>query len=252
MQIALVTMIDDNFVIGFEAFIKSMKINNPWFMNGEYIFHIIDVGLSYDSKAIIETYADKFNFPVIFTKPDKKDYSVIDMSKTAGKLKNTYYTFDVFKLPYDRVVFIDMDTIVMGDIQELFSCSEDIAAVKGYNARQDIIREDINSGVFVVNSKYLNAETYQALINFSRRGFSMPDQKAINGYFKGQIKYFNKKYNVEKRMLNTKNYQKVMNDIRILHFVARKPWESKEGYKPEELVYDELEQIWHKYYDIEV
>lgn len=238
MKTALCTLLDDNFVIGFEVFIKSLK---KWHPEIDHEFIVIDCGLCGESIEKMESIYPN----IIFIRPNYDNYRYIDMSKTAETLRKTYYTLELFSFAgYDRVIFFDMDMIITGDISEVLNCKEDFAAVKGYNAKQDVMRDDINSGMFVVGKKYLNNETYRELIRIAQRGFSMPDQKVINIFFRGKMAYFNKRYNVEKRMIDTKKYKNITDDIRILHFIARKPWQPVPD---EDKKFQPYYDIWHKY-----
>lgn len=243
MKTALCTLLDDNFVIGFKAFVKSLK---KWHPEVNYDFLIIDVGLSDENKSYMKLCYDN----LVFIKPDYKNYSDVNMSKTSDVLKKTYYTLELFSFEaYERIIFFDMDMVITGDISEVLNCKEDFAAVKGYNAKADEMRGDINSGMFVVGEKYLNQATYRALLNIAKKGFSMPDQKTINIYFKDKMKYFNKRYNVEKRMISTQKYKHITDDIRILHFIARKPWQPVVA---EDDKFEPYRKIWEYYYNLEI
>ena len=168
------------------------------------------------------------------------------MSNTADRLKVTFYKLDTFSLyEYDRVVFIDVDTVVLGDLSELFNCPAPIAAVKGYSEKTDSLRADVNAGVFVVNHQYLNEQTYNALLEIEKKGFSMPEQKTMNIYFSGKMAYFNKSYNVEKRMEHTKNFKHILEKAKIIHYIAGKPWDEND---PEKGKYPKMETIWREWY----
>lgn len=243
MRIALVTLLDDNFMIAWRGFWKSMIFHNPWFA---WDFVIINNGLSEENKnEIKETYRNTH-----FVKIDKKQYSDINMSRTHEKLRATYYTFEAFRLnSYDRIVFMDMDITVLGDIRELFSCKHGFAACRAYNVKEDDFSDRFNSGVFVVQREYLNDGVYRALIRSARRGYSMPDQRVLNNYFNDVKQWLPKKYNVEKRMMNTERHKKVWDEKVCLHWVANKPWHEEKD-NDIERSFVELEKIWWKYYDI--
>lgn len=242
MKIALCTMMDDNFMVAFRAFFKSFIYHNKGFLDSGYHFVIIDVGLSSESKKEIREY---YNL-VIFRKPKKENYIDVNMEVTSGKLKNTYYTLDLFSYTdYDRIVFLDMDMIVFDNISELFKCNAPIAGVKCYDSKRDRLADAINAGVFVVNKMYLNDSTYENLIGIIKEGFQMPEQKTMNIYFKGILEYFNKSYNVEKRMLHTQKYKHILRNMKILHYVAKKPFQSMEGFPERESTYTILEDLWH-------
>lgn len=242
MKIALVTLMDDGFFIAYEGFWKSFIKHNPLF---GWDFVVLDNGLSDKNKdKIKDNYRNSH-----FRKIDKKSYCDINMSKTHDKLKATYYTFDAFKMNiYDRIVFMDMDITVLGDIRELFACKNGFAACRAYNSKLDEFTDTFNSGVFVVQKQYLNEHVWKDLINISRRGFSMPDQRALNQYFRNEKHWLPKKYNVEKRMLNTEKHKNVWDEKVCLHWVASKPWESE---KPNEIEasFVDLEKTWWEYYN---
>lgn len=241
MKKALITLLDDAFVIGTVAFLKSLKKHNPWF---DMPFVVLDLGLSPKPKATIESLYDNVRFVPV----KKKNYKRVKFNRTAARLRNTYYTFDVFlRSEYDRVVFIDMDTVVLGDISELWDTKHDFAGCKAYNAGKDTLINTINSGVFSVSKKHLNRRMYERLIAMSARGHSMPDQTVLNNAFRREMQYFNKSYNVEKRMLHTKKYIHILEKMRILHFVGSKPWEDVKPNK-QEARYGRMEKIWKKYY----
>lgn len=242
MEVALCTLMDDRFFIGFVGFWKSFIRFNPWF---KHDFVVLDNGISKENKIIMKSMCNS----IIFRKVKKKNYSETNFSNTHERLKATYYTLDVFSLyEYERVVFVDMDITVLGDISELFKSEAPIRGCKAYNARLDELGEGINSGVFTINKKVINKETYTNLIRLSRRGQSMPDQKIINSYFRNKMEFFNKSYNVEKRMLHSVNYKDIFDNAKILHWIADKPWEDKKS-NDIERSFIELEKVWWEYYN---
>lgn len=242
MKRALISLIDDNFIIGMECFFKSLMKHNPWF---DLEFVLLDGGLSTDGKKRVKKIYQ--NTRIVRIK--KESYTNINLRKTHERLRKTFWKLDTFiQTDYDRLTFIDMDVLVMGDISELFNSPHGIAGVKAYDRNRDRLVEGINSGVFTINKEYINRHTYTGLLRTARPGYSMPDQKVINRFFAGKIKYFNKSYNVEKRMLHTVEYRHLFDKIKILHFVASKPWEKV---KPNELEkrYEKWERLWWEAYD---
>ena len=238
-RIALATMLNPPFIVGFKVFLNSLLKNNPWF-NLPII--ILDDNLTVQNKEyLLSRYKD-----ITFQRIERPMYHGFNMEKTAPKLRCTYFKLDIFNNPmYDRIVFIDSDTVVLRDISELFNTTADFAAVKGYDAGNDIMRRDINSGVFVVNKKYLNKQAYVEMLRIAKCGHSMPDQTTINVYFKGQITYLDKTFNVEKRMQTTRTFREILNQAKILHFVGEKPWQKKTNIREEQ--YFAVERRWHDY-----
>lgn len=238
---ALVTLLNRKMIIGFKVFLTSFLFHNPWF---EDDIVILDLDLKDDEKKELKKWYPK----IIFKGIQEKNYKDVDMRKTADKLKPTYYKLDVFDIEgYSRLVFIDVDVVILDNISELFSAElEGIAAIKGYSEKTDNLRDDINSGVLVITEYYLNKETYNGVVEAAKPGHSMPDQKVINQYFKGKMQYFNKSFNVEKRMEHTANFSHVLAKKKIVHFVAGKPWEKNDDEKGK---YPAMEAIWNEWYE---
>lgn len=240
MKIALVTLLNELFVIGFKAMLESLLKNNPWF---NLPIVILDEDLKKETKLeLIKRYKK-----IKFISVRKQSYNEVNFNATAKRLRDTYYKLDTFNIRgYDRLVFIDSDVVILRDIKKLFDCNAPIAAVKGYDFNRDILRRDINSGVFVVNKMYLNAETYTNLLKIAKAGHKMPDQTTINIYFKNKITFLHKTFNVEKRMLTSRVYRDVFLNASILHYVGEKPWNKK--VREMEKQYASVEKKWWEYY----
>jgi lipopolysaccharide biosynthesis glycosyltransferase len=210
---------------------------------------ILDNGLSEESKQVVLSY----NENAIFRAIKKNKYNRVDMSRTHDKLKATYYKLDIFGImEYDRIIFIDSDVTVMGDISEIFDCHKDIAACPTYSARLDRLGNGINSGVLVLNKGVINKNVYHKLIKIATRGHSMPDQKTINIFFGKSIFKLSKGYNVEKRMWKTEKHKNIWDNKKILHWVADKPWQKLEDHQNDiERSFAEIYPIWEKYYNME-
>lgn len=241
MKIALVSMMDDNFIPGFVGFYESVNQNSPAILQYEWVF--IDVGISVQNKELMKMYKPDIKF--VF--PKKENYKKINFKKTSPKLQNTYYKLDIIGMTeYDRIVFIDMDVLVLGDISYLFQIDDPIAGVSCYSAGGDQLRSEINTGVVVINKPFINEEYYKNILRLSQQGFSMPDQKAINKFFRGKIKILPKEYNMEKRIINSKRWN--WREAKILHFVSRKPW-SKGKPSGNNVGFEVMENLWWQYYN---
>lgn len=239
MKVALVTMLNDEFIIGFKSMMNSLKRYNSWF---DLSLIVLNDDLSEESMETIRYIYGNVDFHTI----QKGFYKDVNFDITTARLKSTYYKLDLFNIAgYDRLVFIDSDVIILGDIKELFECKAGFAAIKGYDPLNDILRRDFNSGVFVVNKMFLTAEVYTDLLKLCKKGYKMPDQKTLNLYFNGRTVFLDKIYNVEKRMLFSKNHKHFLTNARILHYVGEKPWNKKTNIKEEQFA--TLERKWWEY-----
>lgn len=159
------------------------------------------------------------------------------------------------KVPSDKVLYLDSDIIVKGNIEPLFhiSFSDNELLAMAHEVEND----SFNSGVIVFNNKKLRenknlaSETLQAgknsqLIN--------GDQTVMNEYFKGHIKEISSIYNFEigmdrwaqvvgnhRYMLDKLN---AIHDPIIIHYANDdKPWN--------EFSTGRLRRLWWYYYGLE-
>jgi lipopolysaccharide biosynthesis glycosyltransferase len=245
-------MIDDFFMVGFEVFMKSLLKTNPWF---DLPFRLIDVGLNKKNKEkCLEIYSN-----IEFVKPKKENYKKISFEKTHEILWNTYYKLDIFSYDdVDRLVFLDLDMIVLEDIKKLFEFTVTIGGCKGYSQGNDSLRKDMNTGCIVLNKPVLNNSIYKNILDYTAKagGFSMPDQKAIGQFFKNKIAFIPKEFDCEKRLWKGDKFKLFFNDknelmykegkkiskCKILHYVSEKPWQEKKD--KINFGYEELEKLW--------
>ena len=254
MNVALVTMLDDAFYPGFQAFITSLLKSNP-----EYdITHdliVLDCGLSRDTIEKISIL-----YPRVIIRNIKKDlYTNVSFDRIPDRVKATVYKLEFFNIEgYDRLIFIDSDCLVLDSLEELekieLTLEKPLAAVPAYNAHSNQTVNSINSGVLVYNRK--DTSVYNQLVKaMNETSTVLPDQTIINTVLSGRIQFLPKRFNVEKRMadkgrLNVKDYHATMDNtpIAILHFVGEKPWYEKKH----EQGYNFLYLLWSLYYEISV
>lgn len=242
MKSCMFAIMDQNFMPGYRVFMYSFLKHNTWF---DWDFIITDVGLTEDNKSEIKSIYSK----VIFRKPNYKDYEGTNFNATHPRLRNTYYFLDVFSLRgYNKIVSVDVDMVVLGDLSPVFidSNNKGMSGARGYNSGKDKLSNDVNVGLFVVGSDFINEKTYRDLLAIAKNGHSMPEQKTMNIYFKGRWHYFDKKYNLEKRILHTKKYKHLLKDPVVIHYVATKPWQDHKNVPARELTYKPWENLWHK------
>lgn len=241
MKTALVTMLNDDFVIGYRVMMYSLLSNNKWF---DLPVVIINDGLSQRSTVEVKSLYDN----VIFKDINRRMYADVNFEMTAPRLRSTYYKLDTFSYDeFDRLVFLDVDMVILRDIKPLFDCFQPFTAVRGYDPARDCLRNDINSGVFVVNKPFIGVSTYTDLIGIAKEGHRMPDQTTVNRYFRNKIHYLEKSFNVEKRMQYSSVYRHIYLNARILHFVGEKPWQPKTSQKEEQ--YKDAERKWWNLHD---
>jgi len=233
--------------MGYTVFIKSLLKNNPWF---DLPIILIDIDLTEEDKKKCRKYYDNIEF----RKPKKEEYKYVNWRKTQRHLWNTYYTLDIFSYTeYDRVVFIDLDVIVLKNIYYLFShnLKNNIGGVRAYVKAEDKLLNYINAGVIVVDMCKLPQFFYKNIVAYASQGFRFPEQDTINKYREGKIDFLPKIYNVEKRMLFSDTYPFDINDVAILHYVAIKPWQKarKKSHLRDKEEFCALDKLWWEWYN---
>jgi lipopolysaccharide biosynthesis glycosyltransferase len=141
---------------------------------------------------------------------------------------------------YDKAIYIDSDTCIVGDISELYnidlkdnlfggctdiSCenNEDFCMYFKYNTGVTIDKY-INSGVLLMNMKKLREVEFEShflyLLNKYHFDTVCPDQDYINAMAKGKILYLPNEWNAMPT-----NGVKVYKDPKIIHYnLFFKPW----------------------------
>jgi hypothetical protein len=149
----------------------------------------------------------------------------------------TYTKLNVFRLDFlDRLVYLDGDTVVLQNIDELFA-GDDFAAAP--DAGLDRANGRIfNSGVFAVTPSH---ELFHSLLDRlgNTASYDGGDQGFLNNVFT-DWRRLPQEYNTTKRMFA--HHPALFNaaEIKVLHYVGVKPWEPvKPGSS-----YDELDLRW--------
>lgn len=186
-------------------------------------------------------------------KPRIEDYAGIPngVQRWKPQYAKARWKLDALILDSDVTVLLDADTLCLGDISELFAPAHEIMAALDNGIGPS---KRLNSGVLSLSGPN-RKEIREELIQIMRRGgsFDGADQGAYQSYVAthpdawGQL---DQKYNVLKRLYRapwaSDLWDSLKDDIRILHFVGRKPWIAPEtGYK-------HLEDLWHTYHAREV
>ena len=154
-----------------------------------------------------------------------------------------YYRFFIPRLfpMYDKCVYIDSDTVLRGDVGELYDIDlgEKVMAAM-VDPKVDVIpefREYVNkavgvpyedycnSGVLVMNMKALRKMKYLTalvgIINKYNADLVAPDQDYMNVILRGKIKHLDSHWNAEPTKVLPK-------DVKLVHFnLFNKPWHYK-------------------------
>lgn len=225
MKIACCSTLNDLYFDGFLTFFYSLKTHNPSFNLPYYIFSWGELS-EYNIAKLKRIYSNFIFKDIDNTKYDKVEYS--DKWRTWNI--NCINRFEIFTLTdYDKIVFLDADMLVLGDISYLFTVDVDFGAceiVKGsemdHPGKFDKTLKSFDGGLMVISEKYLNRETQNALIDIALQKKWTSDEPILNAYFDNQkTTFLSKDYNLLTPEINEDNFK----TAKIIQFVGeKKPW----------------------------
>ncbi len=151
----------------------------------------------------------------------------------------TYTKLNIFRLDFlDRLVYLDSDTVVRKNIDELF-CGTGFAAVpdSGFDRAKS---SEFNSGVLALDPSHelFCGMLDQLAVTPSRDG---GDQGFLNAFL-GDWQPLAQEYNTTKRIFAHHPALYSEQDIKVVHYVGNKPWEPVPS--PGDHRYAELDRDW--------
>ncbi len=257
MNILLTTVCNDKYLPGLLVFLQSFYRHHP---NWDYPFKVYyRDDMSTDSIKKIKAIHPKIIFE-----------EVIDPI-FIGKYAQYMCLLPFKETTFDKVVFLDCDTLCLGSMDGLLNTQKDFAACIDYEVKFPrkkhlsripyLMRPVIyhNTGVFVVQGKLLSISFYEKLKshinkNFNERDYSknkLWDQDIINmclKYYPTEVLPFT--YNARKNLFkggqDPHKYQ-----TKLIHYTGgAKPWYTPgSGFLPLDgkyLRYKHLHQLWHQ------
>ena len=209
-MIPFVFYFDDTFLDGYKVTMRSLLFHNPWFNNPVIIY--CPPGFKNKSKIeCIKLYKRTTFIPVI-----PENYSHINMKTGKEYFRQMFWKIDMFRTEAEKMVYLDTDLVIIGDISGLLDLKGDIVM-----ARRD---GHFNSGVMVIDKKCMGEKVYQKMLHFKKDAYRIPDQDLINAFFKGRIVKMPAMYN--RKRLEYKKWKK--KECLIVHYQKSKPWDVPE------------------------
>ncbi|MDG9716246.1 glycosyltransferase [Streptomyces sp. DH24] len=223
-RIAFASYVDENYLPGFLALLRSLALSNPGVCEDFVVLHD---DLRPASVARIRALHPR----IVLRRVNTAHYDAYRKGDQDNYLvRKAYFILDVFRLrEYDTVITLDTDMVVLGDLGELLALREGIAAVPQFFYGQ----HKLNSGLLVVQREYLSDAFCARLDATGRSGdyeLDKHDQGILNAVLDGDFVPLDARYNYVKRRLS--GDLPVPEDTAILHFTGRhKPWQGGEtGY----------------------
>ena len=210
-------------------------------------FYILDGGIEEKNKEKIYKLKEQFNnFSIEFIKIDlEKEFSSIHYENCCKHVSlSTYNRFLIPKLKPElkRILYLDVDIIVLGDISELYN--QDLegymlgAIPKQISEKEIVVYKKIlklsknhnyfNAGILLIDleqwiSKDIMSKLFEIEIK-RREDLLHADQDVLNICFNDKYKVLDFKYNYETN--NNREFEQNRPDIVIRHFnTGIKPWD---------------------------
>jgi hypothetical protein len=174
--------------------------------------------------------------------------------------REVFYKLAVFNVRgYERILYLDCDTIVLGDISPLWDLQQ-YSEKSLYGVREcdemgvhPSVFGKFNTGVMLINRPLLSDTVHRRMLDIARTGKSYDggDQGVINQYLDEELNTsvgdLEPAYNV---LVNAKihgQWDKFKDDIKILHYTNRfKPWALDHS---SDVLFDlELKGLWDEAY----
>jgi lipopolysaccharide biosynthesis glycosyltransferase len=215
--------------------LKSLVDNNPRITNENIPFCIISNDLTDNDLST----SIKIHKNIFLKRYNEEKYLEIEALKKKQMAFGDYTKYEIFSLDYDKIIFLDSDIVVLGNIDYLIDFNGDIGGVR------DLYIDQYNTGVLVVSKKYLSEKITNDLIHLTTiYGITEHlDQDIINSYFYDEVTEIPISYNYlktySKEIFKNSGLPK---HIKILHYIVKKPWQQKP------LVYLEEGTIWQERY----
>jgi len=210
MIIEFCSLVDKKYTIGAFNLLKAFK----------------KFGISHRLNFLYENEFDELNdlkneyFNINLIKVKKEDYNFNIDSNFRNWNINCFFRFDMFEIQCDKLIFLDLDILILNKLDYILNFKGDFGAVL------EIDRDQFNGGVLVIGKKFLNKKTKTDLINISNTKIWSSDQPVLNLYFKDYLTPLPKRFNVL-----TSEFLKV-NEVDILHYIgSKKPWDSNDMFK---------------------
>lgn len=245
---AIVSCITDNF-IGLGAVFVASLVETKTLSEGTDLILLEDetyAHISDENKRLIERIwpqvmwrmvdSSFLNEDLIKRYNSKSEIVKADRDEKLKHKKAVYLKLDVFRLTqYERVMWMDSDTLAIHRVDELFRAPAQFAAVPTGNPAIphfgiDFVkgRKPFNTGLFVVRKDLLGDESFNRLVEMleEKQHTDVQDQSLLINFMDGKNKLllphcYNWKMTEE---FSPEEDARTMTQARLIHFVAKAKW----------------------------
>jgi lipopolysaccharide biosynthesis glycosyltransferase len=230
MMVSVVFASDDNYAFFLGTALCSLFENKK----GDYQISIfvIDGGITTENKRNLSILEERYSFRITYVVPDAKLFRGFptDIWPIAA-----YYRIVIAQLlppNIEKVIYLDCDLIIRGDIQELFLCGLDSHAIGAAVSNPDYTMDQFgvsekglcfNSGVLVINTTlWRKGGIEKKLLDFINKNahkLRFPDNDTLNMILSGNYRRLSDKYNFIPLVTRPSGENPL-----VVHFAGEKPW----------------------------
>lgn len=204
----------------------------------EIVFHLLDGGISDDSKEKLLSLKKIKNCEIYFYTPDIKKYEEW-YSRGNYELWSpaTFYRLSIPSMipNIDKILYLDCDIIVNLSLKELFKIDIENYYALVCNDVDGLGKYYFNAGVLMINSKLWRESNIEDIFydyyskNYS--SYEFPDQDLLNEALKGKVKIIDRKWNFLPVLYNKPLEISIddyieANKKSIIHYIVYKPWDT--------------------------
>lgn len=261
-EIHAVSVVDDTYVQHLGVALASMLQHlRP---NMKIQIHVIENGLSRDNRNLLKRIVNRYNAELHYWKAKGQIPADLYISRHISEA--SYYKLlipDLLRdIASDRVLYLDCDIVVLGDVSELWNTNmrgRALAAVRdwGGDVRCDELQIPdpslyFNAGMLLLDlKKWRKRNLSSQILSFAVRNpdhLYFHDQDAMNAILHREWLPLDAKWNFQTNMLTHRRFKKISNPV-IVHFTgSSKPWHYDNDH-PYKLKYYEYikETGWHDF-----
>lgn len=259
-EIPIFTATDDNYVPYLAVTLQSMIDNAS--KNYNYSIKILNTGISEDNIQKIKKY-ERENVSIEFVNVMKSLEEIgLRLHTCIYYTQTTYYRLFISSLypQYDKVLYLDCDIVVRGDISKLYNINigdnlvgattdqfvMSLPRIQPYFVKclgLDNVTDYFNAGVLIMNLKQFRLQNFeeQFVDLLAKYKFIVQDQDYLNVICKGKVHYINGSWD----KMPCKDDMD-LNKINLIHYnLIWKPWHAETIYDDEFWKYAEKTE----YYD---
>lgn len=226
---ATFSIVDLNYLTGYKVMLKSLleNITQP-------IDILVGCVLSEMPELVREIY---HKFPNVRIYPIKKErYKDFPLHTIPKCIDKSIYKMEAFAIGtplYRRIVVMDCDMLVTGNVDALFDTDEQFGSVM-YNKKGKF-----NAGMFSIGPQYI--DNFDCFKPYADAPLDIAEMTILLRYFKKhKVHDFGLAYNANKKKLRKGKIK--LKNARIIHYETDKPWNKT---VPRNKMYD---HIWHEAY----